>query len=265
MNSLVSIVIPVFNSGEFLTKTLESISKQTYTSIEVTIVDDGSTERKTLELLSRLKENYTVLNSGNAGVSSARNLGIGNSRGEYILPLDSDDLLAPNFIALCVQAFESDKEISLVRTNVELFGEKSGKIIFVPYSFSTLLARNLMVVTSMFKRSDWEETGGFDPQFKKGFEDWEFWINLLQKDKKVHSIDQCLFKYRIRKGSRNHSLKNEDLIEARRLIWEKHKKLYSENFVSPLETFEYKLLEDSMAFKIGNLIVKPFLGLKLMK
>jgi glycosyltransferase involved in cell wall biosynthesis len=264
LNPLISIVIPVFNSGEFLPETLNSVTNQTYSPIEVILVDNGSSETETIRLLNRLKDKYKVLDSGKTGVSNARNLGINESKGEFILPLDSDDLLATNFVALCLEAFNKDDSLSLVRTNIELFGKKKGKMIFAPYNFSTLLARNLMVVSSMFKRSDWNETAGFDPIFKKGFEDWEFWINLLQNGKKVHTIDKCLFKYRIRKGSRNHSLKNEDFQEVRKLIWEKHKKLYSENFVLPTETFEYKLLEDSLALKIGSLILKPFESFKLL-
>lgn len=264
MKPLVSIIIPVYNSGEFLQETIGSIVKQTYPSIEVIIVDNGSTDQFTTELLVGLSQKFKVLDSGKTGVSAARNCGIKEAKGKYILPLDSDDLIHKDFVSICVEAFNNNPDLSLVRTNIEIFGKKKGNIKFATYNFSTLLARNLMVVTSMFKKTDWEKTGGFDTKFKKGFEDWEFWINLLQNGGEVHTVTDCLFQYRIRKGSRNHSLTKEDLIEARKLIWEKHKKLYEQYFVSPIETFEYKLLEDSKAFKIGSLLLKPFASFKLM-
>ena len=263
MNPLVSIIIPVYNSGKFLQETLDSISSQLYAEIEVILVDNGSTDTTTLELLASLQKKYKVIDSGKTGVSNARNMGIIEAKGDFILPLDSDDLIKEEFVSECIKAYKQNPELTLVRSNIEVFGKKNGKILFPEYNFSTLLARNLMVVSSMFKKADWEKTGGFDTKFQKGFEDWEFWINLLQNGGEVHTIKHCLFKYRIRKGSRNHSLKEEDFKEVRKLIWDKHKKLYQEYFVSPVETFEYKLLEDSMAFKLGSLVLKPFNAFKL--
>lgn len=264
MNPLVSVIIPVFNSGKYLRSTISSVEKQTYKNIEVILIDNNSTELNTLNTLNQLGKKYKVLKCEKAGVSEARNLGIENCKGEYILPLDSDDIILPTFIAKCVKAFTLNSYIKVVRTNIELFGKKSGKISFVPFDFSILLARNLMVVSSMFKKADWNKIGGFDNRFVKGFEDWEFWINILKDGGKVHTIPEHLFKYRIRKNSRNHSLSNEDLNEARLLIWSKHKSLYAKHYLAPKETFEYKLIEDSKAFKLGSLILKPFQRLKLM-
>lgn len=265
MKPLVSIVIPVYNSGRFLKETLASVANQDYESIEVILSDSGSNDEATLSLLKDLSANYKVVYAGDNGVSVARNKGIEVAKGEYILALDSDDLIDKTLVRRFANELDKDKNVSVVRCNIELFGKKKGKMDFAPFDFSILLARNLMVVTSMFRKIDWERVGGFDPDFKLGFEDWEFWINLLQNGSKVATIEDHLFKYRIRRRSKNHSLTKQQLYGIRKQIWEKHRKLYQEYYVSPLESFEYKLLEDSMALKVGGLILKPFESFKLIK
>ncbi len=269
MKSKVSIVIPVFNSGQYLPDTIKSIEKQSFENWEVIIVDNGSTEKSTCDYLDLIRTNYTdkfhVFTSEEPNVSAARNLGIDKAQGEYILLLDSDDLIHPDFLKKCINEFDLFPETTLVRTQVKLFGKKSGILKFEPYSYSLLLARNLMVVTSLFKKQDAVSVGGFDKAFKDAFEDWEFWIRLLKNNGIVKTVEEPLFNYRIRKGSRNHSLRMNHLKIARKLIWEKHKAQYANYFVDPMETFEYKLLEDSKAYKIGNLLLKPFSSFKLMK
>ena len=265
MKPLVSIVIPVYNSGAYLPETIASVNKQTYENIELIIVDNSSDDEHTIAYLKEIQEKYKVLYTGRTGVAAARNVAIKKAKGEYILALDSDDIIKPPFVEKCIEQMQKDSTVSVVRTQVELFGKKSGTIKFPSYDFSVLLARNLMVVTSLFKREDWERIGGFDADFILGFEDWEYWINLLKDGGKVATIEEPLFRYRIRKESRNSSLKQKDFKLLRRQIWGKHKDLYATYFVDPTESFEYKFIEESTANKVGNLLMKPFMSLKLMK
>ena len=265
MEPLVSVIIPVFNSIEFLNETLESVRSQMYKNIEIVIADNGSSDLPAIEFLKVLEKEYKVIYTGKTGVSNARNKAIEEAKGTFILPLDSDDIILPSFIKKCIKIFESDNEISVVRTQIELFGKRNGKIEFAPYNYATLLARNLMVVTSMFRKNDWQSVGGYDVNFLSGFEDWEFWLNLLKSGGKVHTIQEPLFKYRIRKGSRNQSLKEKELIAIRKMLWEKHREQYSKHFVDPKESFEYKLIADSKHLKLGRLLLTPFSFLKLME
>lgn len=265
MKDKVSIIIPVHNSGHFLEETVASVEQQSYTEVELIIVDNCSTDEFTLAVLKKLGEDYQLVSSTEKGLSAARNDGIREASGKYILPLDSDDIIAPTFVEKCVQKFKENDNLTLVRTQIELFGKKSGTIVFAPYSLPTLLARNLMVATSMFKKEDWEKVGGYDTALNTCFEDWEFWINLLKDGGAVETVDEPLFKYRIRKRSMMHSLRLENLKAARRVIWEKHKVLYAKHYMDPTESFEYKLMEDSKANKIGNLLLAPFASFKLMQ
>jgi glycosyltransferase involved in cell wall biosynthesis len=265
MSAKVSVVIPVFNAGKYLQETINSLLAQTYPNIEIIIVNNCSTEDVTIQLLNQLGVKYKVIESTIQGLAQARNDGIKEATGEFILPLDADDIIKPTFIESCLDLFRQKPVLALVRTNIELFGAKKGTIIFDEYSYSTLLARNLMVATSMFKKKDWEKVGGYDNSFNTCFEDWEFWIRLLKNEGKVGTIDETLFNYRIQKGSMMHSLKMNNLKEARKRIWEKHREEYGKYFVDPTESFEYKFMEESTANKLGNILTKPFLRFKLMK
>jgi len=261
----VSVVVPVYNSGHFLEETIQSVKNQTYANIELIVVDNCSTDEFTIKVLENLKDEFELVVSTQKGLSIARNDGIQKASGKYILPLDSDDIIQPTFIEKCVEKFNSSPNVKVVRTQVELFGKKKGTIVFAPYSLSILLARNLMVATSMFTKESWNAVGGYDSNLTICFEDWEFWINLLKDGGDVSTVDEPLFRYRIRKKSMMHSLNLDNLMAARKLIWEKHKALYAKHYMNPVESFEYKFMEDSKANKLGNLILAPFSSLKLMQ
>ena len=128
MQALVSVIIPVYNAGEFLEETIESVIGQTYQNVEIILVNNCSTEEDTIALLKRLSNKHKVVDSEIKGLAQARNDGIAAASGEFILPLDADDLLKPDFIERCIALFQEKPELSLVRTHIELFGKKKGTI-----------------------------------------------------------------------------------------------------------------------------------------
>lgn len=265
MNSLVSVIIPVHNSEEYLLETIQSVEKQDHKEVEIIIVNNCSTKPSTIEALNKLRANYKIVDSENKGLPNARNDGIKVAKGFFILPLDSDDIIESSFLSECISMFGENTEHKVVRTFVKLFGAKKGIIEFDEFSYAKLLARNLMVATSMFKKEDWERVHGYNSDLKTGFEDWEFWISLLKDGGRVGTIRKPLFHYRIQRNSMMRSLKMSQLREARRTIWEKHKDAYSKHFMDPVESFEYQYLTDSKAHKLGSLLLAPFAKFKLMK
>ena len=103
----VSIVIPCYNQGEYIGDALESVSAQTFTDLETIIIDDGSTDAKTRDVLSQVPNSVaTVVRKPNGGLAAARNSGIERASGEYILPLDADDKIAPTCVEESVAAME---------------------------------------------------------------------------------------------------------------------------------------------------------------
>lgn len=258
-NKLVSVVIPCYNNGRFLNKTINSVLKQTYCDFEIIVVDDGSTDIFTKQYLSALTHpKIKVYVKENEGVSVARNFGIAHSYSDYILPLDADDLITPDYLESGVKVLEERPAVKLVSCNVEYFGYHKGIITFPEYSFERLLAKNLFVVSSLFRREDFLQTSGFNPNMKEGFEDWDFWISLLKAGGEVVRLEKVCFFYRIHKESRNNQLKTESFSRLRKQIYENHKDVYQQYYFDPSESFEYELIKDSMEYRVGRALLRPF-------
>ena len=114
MNTLVTIIIPLYNIGEFLKYSFKSIQDQSYKNLEILLIDDGSNDN-TLAIAKDFatKDNRVrVIHKENGGVSSARNLGIDIARGEYIAFIDGDDIVAPTYIEQLLNACK-DRALSV--------------------------------------------------------------------------------------------------------------------------------------------------------
>ena len=255
---MVSVIIPCFNGGKYLDKTIKSVLDQTYQELEIIIVDDGSTDLYTKQYLTNLSNiKIKVFFKENEGVSSARNYAILKSNGDYILPLDTDDLISKDYLQLAVDILDQNSSVKLVTCNVEYFGYRSVTIKTELFSIEKLLAKNLFVVSSMFRRVNYDKTNGFNTNMKEGFEDWDFWISLLSNGGEVYNIDKACFYYRMHKDSRNFQLEGYSK-KLRLQIYENHAELYKRRFVNPTDCFEYELIRDSMEYRVGRLIMKPF-------
>ena len=147
----VSVVIPTYNDGEYLSETIETLKNQTFQNFETVIVNDASTDSKTLEMLSKLeKEGYKVIHlQKNSGPSVARNRGIQEACGEYILPLDADDKIAPSYIEKAKDILDRDKNIGIVYCKAEFFGNRVGKWNLPPFKFPDILVKNMIVLKNV--------------------------------------------------------------------------------------------------------------------
>lgn len=233
----ISIIVPCFNQEAYLAQTLESVLRQTYANWECIIVNDGSTD-KTEEVARRFcsaDNRFRYYFQNNAGVIAARNKGIINSTGKYILPLDGDDLIAESYVEQAVNVLDKESYVRVVYCKAQFFGESNDDFCLQEYSFKNLLVRNMLFATCFYRREDYERTGGYDPKMSKGLEDWEFWISLLQHGGKVYQLPEVLFYYRIVPGSRNRRINKEIEQELRKNIYLKHQALYDHYFGDPIE------------------------------
>lgn len=114
----VSIVIPVFNTAQYLPNCLDSIAAQTFTDFEVILVDDGSTDQSGVicDAYAEKDSRFKVIHRANGGVSSARNEGVEQAQGEWICYVDSDDMVLPDYVKDMVDAIEGDR--CLVMTSI---------------------------------------------------------------------------------------------------------------------------------------------------
>lgn len=202
-DSLVSIVIPCFNAGATLAETVASALAQTHPAVEVVIVDDGSSDPETLALLASAAWPRTrILHQENAGPAAARNHAIAASSGRYILPLDADDLIDPEYVKQAVAVLDAEPEVGIVYCRASRFGSENGNWDLPAYSLRELVIDNVIFVTSLFRRADWEQVGGFSQSLRHGVEDYDFWIKLVALGREVRQLDECLFHYRVGHVSR---------------------------------------------------------------
>lgn len=199
----VSIVIPCFNAGDLLSEAVESALAQTYADVEVIIVDDGSTDARTQEILATATWPRTrIIRQDNAGPAAARNVAIAAASGEFILPLDADDRIAPSYVEKAVAAMVANPEVGIVYCKAMKFGAENGPWLLPPYTLRELVIDNVIFVTSLFRKADWEAVGGFRESLRHGVEDYEFWIRIVGLGRRVVQLDEYLFFYRTQAVSR---------------------------------------------------------------
>lgn len=199
----VSIVIPCFNAGDLLSEAVESALAQTYSDVEVIIVDDGSTDARTQEILATATWPRTrIIRQDNAGPAAARNVAIAAASGEFILPLDADDRIAPSYVEKAVAAMVANPEVGIVYCKAMKFGAENGPWLLPPYTLRELVIDNVIFVTSLFRKADWEAVGGFRESLRHGVEDYEFWIRIVGLGRRVVQLDEYLFFYRTQAVSR---------------------------------------------------------------
>jgi glycosyltransferase involved in cell wall biosynthesis len=193
---LVSVIVPCYNSGKTLSRTIDSVIRQTWENIEIIIINDGSTDRSTIELLGFLSTNpkITVQAQSNKGLASARNSGIRISKGEFILPLDSDDWLDDNAIKLMLDAANQNNLNSIVFSNIKLEGEKVGVKETYCNPFEQLFS-NQLPYCMLFPKSVFNEVSGYDESFLFGLEDWDLNLRLLISGYKFTKNNNSQFHY----------------------------------------------------------------------
>jgi glycosyltransferase involved in cell wall biosynthesis len=250
MNPLISVVIPCFNDGNYLPETISKLSLQTNQSFEIIIVNDGSTDSNTLQVLDQLAEqpNITVLHKENGRMSSARNHGVNHAKGKYIEALDADDYFDPSFFAKAVAILEQEPTTAVVTSYIKYFGNKTG--ISKPRGGNAFnfLFSNQCPACAMVRKDIWDKVGGYDESMKLGYEDWEFYLRITKLNMEVHLIPECLLFYRQTEKS---TLKNDthpNRAGIIQYILEKHKDWYVECLTKLIDNKEVIYTESRIAY-----------------
>lgn len=213
---LVSIVVPVYNAERYLADLLECISDQTYSALEVILVDDGSTDSsfRICENWARSDDRFRALRQPNLGAGVARNTGMSLARGEYVICMDADDLIAPDMIEKMVQPCLADPDIQVVLCGLDEYIDAtreyrnaswainaqtiSARVPFSPrdipflfeqvvgYPWNKLVRKNLV--------SEWDLKWQEIPMH----EDMAYAQTALALAKKIYYINEPLYHHRIR-------------------------------------------------------------------
>ena len=267
-NVLVSIVIPVYNTkAEFIKECIESIVDIKYPH-EIIVVDDGSYEKDTLEFLSIMgnDSNVKLLQKNNEGASSARNFGIKNAIGKYILPLDSDDLLISKNLELALDKLLSDENIDIVYGDFQNFGDKNTYNKSGEFSrMKIAISGNYVSAVILYKKEVWDSLGGYDITFNS-IEDWDFSSRAAVFGYNFTNLAVPLFKYRrIFNGK---SLSQNDLssyIEnKKRVVNNVPREFFSKKNINDYVLTSFKR-EKKLFFKTAIILFFPWLYRFLLK
>lgn len=199
----VSVIIPVYNAERFVAETLQSVLSSTYRDIEVVCIDDGSTDDSlaVLREWERRDPRVKVLSKANGGVCEARNDAIKASTGEYILPVDADDLISESFIEQAASVLDANGNVKVVAPTAEFFGDRTGRWELPEFSIHLLARKNIMSICAMYRREDFNRTEGYCKEIIAR-EDWEFWIALLKNGGDVVRLPEVGMKYRVQANSK---------------------------------------------------------------
>jgi glycosyltransferase involved in cell wall biosynthesis len=208
---LVSVIIPAYNYAHFLPETLDSVIKQTFSNWECILINDGSTDETEKVAIEYCKKDERIkyYYQDNRGLSSARNLGLKHSKGEYIQFLDADDFIHPEKFTKHLDSFDKNDELTVVYSNFKYFITETGKFhdshferikikgdpyqdFILNWGFEFVIPIHCPILKSDFiKRNNiW-----FDETLKAR-EDWMFWISMAKSGAQFSFIDEILSYYR---------------------------------------------------------------------
>ena len=221
----VSVVLPCYNAHRFLGEALESVRRQTVPPLEIIVIDDGSTDPETIAYLAALPDDVRVVQQENRGLAGARNSGFRVARGDWVLPLDCDDRLAPTMVQQCLAAVEATGA-SFASAQIALFGDETGTV-HKTFNFFEQLATNQLPYCLLLRRDAWLEAGGYDESMRTGYEDWEFNIRLGERGYTGIVLDQRLFHYRVSKSGMLKSVSQRRHAANWRYSQSRHPKLFS--------------------------------------
>ena len=220
--ALVSVIIPTCNRSSMLKRALDSVLKQTYSNIEIIVVDDASTD-DTSEVIKKYTNEslrYVRVDRSRGG-NFARNLGVSKTHGEYIAFLDDDDEWMPDKLSKQLEVFNSGKSLGLVYTGVEVIHTGYDNIYHNQPKLrgdlsKSILTYNYIGSTSsvMIKREIFDNAGGFDIELPQ-LQDYDLWIRICQISN-IGYVSESLIKYYVHNNVAQITssvLKNQKAIE----------------------------------------------------
>jgi len=205
-----SVVVPVYNVREWLRPAMDSVLSQSLTDLQVIVVDDGSSDGSAdvIREYAARDERIQIVTKENAGLGAARNLGVSVARGDYLVTLDPDDVIAPDHVASCMAALATTPELAYVTTWARYIDER-GRDLALPDNGYTALGNWSPIVdrdnvagvsVALFRRSAFAEGRGWDVELTS-YEDWFFYRELHHAGLLGDVIPRRLYHYRVRADS----------------------------------------------------------------
>jgi glycosyltransferase involved in cell wall biosynthesis len=232
----ISVVLTCYNLGRYLDEAVDSVLAQTCQDFEIVVVDDGSTDRDTVDLLSDYRRPRTrVVHIENRGLPGARNEGIRQTAGPYVCTLDADDRLEKTYFEKAAAVLDRDPSVAFVSHWLRTFGDEEREWRPESADFPALLDMNSINGAALVRREALMAVGLFDETMRDGCEDWDLWISMVERGLQGVILPEVLFFYRRRPDSMSRVMMQGDTHVGlyRRLI-EKHRASFETHLVELL-------------------------------
>lgn len=223
----IGVVITAHDQADMVEEAVASARAQTRQPDRIIVVDDGSRDPDSLEVLARLdtSPDVDVLQQSNAGVSAARNRGIGHCPCDRVMVLDGDDRIAPTFLERTSAVLDEDPDAVGASSWMRMFGLAHALVRPPGGAAVDFLARNACPAAVLLRRSAWARAGGYEETMREGFEDWDFFLSLLDEGGHVSVVPEALIEYRTSLHSSNVTSmdRRSELVST---LVERHRDLY---------------------------------------
>jgi cellulose synthase/poly-beta-1,6-N-acetylglucosamine synthase-like glycosyltransferase len=222
----VSVVIACRDQGELLVEAVASAERHA-PSCEVIVVDDGSRQPRTVEVLAALRlRGYPVVDDAGGGIAAARNAGFARARGRYLLPLDAGDRLQGGFLEPARGLLDTRPGVGVVYAGRREVWHGARTVEVPDFDLDQLLCENFIASSALVRKAAWEACGGYDERLPSAA-DWDLWIALAERGWQLLKVPGVAFDHRTRPwatGDAREGGRPEDrLPEA---IVRKHQALY---------------------------------------
>jgi glycosyltransferase involved in cell wall biosynthesis len=201
----ISVILPAYNHAKYVTRAVESVLNQTYTNLELVVVDDGSTD-DTPEVLARIHHPaMRVVRKQNGGLSAARNTGLKETTAPLVTFLDADDYFLPEKLEVLSRYMEQHPDVGLA-AGIAMFIDGAGNRIAAPCTLPSpmhlpeLLFENPVCVSGILMRRPWLERVGVFDESLRACEDYDLWLRLAAAGCRMDWVDYPVVAYRVHPG-----------------------------------------------------------------
>ncbi|HVS95669.1 MAG TPA: glycosyltransferase [Puia sp.] len=229
IDGLLSIVIPFYNLGAYLDECIGSILSGCWQQREILVVNDGSTDPKSLAALDRWRDHtgVRIIDQPNRGLSSARNTGARQAAGQYLAFLDADDKVTPEYYNKAIRILKHYPNVHFVGSWVRYFDGATGIWPTFNPAPPYLLAHNPVNSSGLvYKTASFLEAGLNDPRLEYGLEDYDSVIGMVSRGFNGVVLPEPLHLYRVRAGSMIRRMNRNKLLYSHAYIAEKHRAYY---------------------------------------
>lgn len=265
-NLRISILISNYNYARFIGETIESVLAQTVQPLEIIVGDDGSTDPSAV-VVARYADRVRYIQYEHSGATAVRTHLLQEAQGDWLLMLDADDRLAPNFLAAMqekVRAALPDDQLAFAYPDSECFGGRTGRIVRPEFDAQLLKKGNYIVVTSLLRTSV-ARRFGFDPAFRAGQSDYDYFLTLVSHGYRGLHVPEALLYYRIHSASMTSAvLRKSRQRQIMRRLLRKHRHFFTRDearaaMAAATQRYWASLIEARSPFagagqRVGNLL-----------